>query len=425
MDTSLPPACERTPEEVWNVVHAFVADYALDTHLSVPWRHDEPRDQLRDIMSSSDLLDRLHQSRRDVLSVMRVCKSWRDLALPHLHTTLAFSTQSSVELLADHLEASRKVRKHGLGWYTREVLVFLPSYTDSEGLRDRTARSLTRVVRCCRRLETYVTYAAGMLAEPREVMLAIPDTLRHLHWISSGPGFGSWSQVLSRAHGLRTLGMTTLYAPSDALESPPPDLSNLHSLVLNGGAPGSDGLFKALATWDLPALRAVSISMPFWPRSSATTLEFLERHGAQVQSLCVPGGLGMRGNVVERILQLCPNITTLSFTPNHRYAQGVTPRPAHANVTSVGIRSAFDNMAGVRVDTIPLWTEVFEHFDAVRFPRLRQLRMTTITEGLLKHDSGADEAGGRGARYRARGWTRTSTAGRSAMAFVSLNINGI
>lgn len=391
--TQLPPAFERTPEEIWRVVHAYVADYALGTHLSIPWRLELPHDQLNEVTSAAALADRMRQTRRDVLSATRVCKSWHDLATPFLHVSLSFSDQASLVALADHLEASRKVRTHGWGWYAREVIILLPTYSEVEATRNSIAHCVARVVRCCLHLQTYVSFAWGMYAEPREVMQALPATLRHLHWVASGPSFGSWLQVLSRASGLRTLGMTTFYAASDANDSMvPPDLAHLHTLLLNGHAPGCEGLLNALMLWELPALTAVSITLPLLPRLSAAVLAFFGRFGAQLRSLAVPGGLGTRANVMDRILQLCPNVVAISFSLNQRYTLNVTPILAHASVTRVGVQSAFEAMAGLRTEYLPRWAETLDHFDSARFPALKRLRLSSIQDCALRQDQGVDGA---------------------------------
>lgn len=385
MDAAAPalPACERAPEEVWRVIIAYAASYVQDTHCTMPWRRNEPAVDLGEAAGHTYLWDRMADVRRSTLALMLVCKAWHDLAIPSFYATLSVSTHQSIFLLADRLEASRKLRKHGLGWWTRELIVLLPSYPDSDAKRDAVSHSLARVVRCCPHLESYVSFAGGMYAEPREIMAALPSTLRHLHWTASGPGFHSWWQVLARAGDLRTLGMTTLYVASDVAESSPPRLSHLHTLSLNGGAPGSEGLFKAFTSGSLPALIALSITMPLRPWTSAAALAFFERYGAQLRSLTILGGLGTRNNMLDRLLHLCPHVTALSFSINQRYALGMTPRPAHPGVCDVAVQSSFEVMSGLRSEHLERWRETLGHFDATRFPALRRLKFSSLESCVL------------------------------------------
>ncbi|EJD40841.1 hypothetical protein AURDEDRAFT_115708 [Auricularia subglabra TFB-10046 SS5] len=377
------PAFERAPEEVWRVIIAFAASYVQDTHYTMPWRRNEPAVDLGEAAGHTYLWDRVADVRRGTLSLMLVCKAWHDLAIPYFYTTLSVSSHHSIFLLANRLEASRELRKHGLGWWTREIIVLLPSHSDDEAKRDAVSHSMARVVRCCPHLEAYVSFAGGMFAEPREIMAALPNTLRHLHWTASGPGFHSWRQVLARAGDLRTLGMTTLYIASNLVESAPPCLSHLHTLSLNGGAPGCEGLFKALTSGSLPVLTALSITMPLHPWSSAAALAFFERYGAQLRSLTILGGLGTRNNMLDRLLQLCPHLAALSFSINQRYALGMTPRPAHPTVRDVAVQSSFEVMSGLRAEHLERWRETLGHFDASRFPALRKLKFASLESCIL------------------------------------------
>lgn len=389
--TRAPSACERTPNEIWNVIHALVADYTTDCHLAIPWRNGELDDRLKEEATRRDLINVLGSTRRDLFSVMNVCRAWHALAIPWLYTTLSFSRPTSVSTLADHLESSQASPEQRWGRFTREVIVLLPTYQvgGDEVQRAHVARCVARVVRCCPQLEVYVCFASGMFAEPRDIMQVLPKTLRHVHWAALGPGFRSWTDLLARATGLRSLRMTSLYVSSDLAASDtiqPPVLLHLDTLIVNGGAPGAEFLLKTLVTWELPALRDFTLSIPLIQPSNDAMLAFLRRFGPQLRFLSVPG-INSRDQILDDILKLCPSLEcfTMSFK-GPRFERMASLRPAHPSITIVGLESAFKNMADLRPEHMSSWEDIIDNFSVERFPALRRLRLSSVLKHSLGHD---------------------------------------
>lgn len=379
-------AAQRTPGELWTQIHAFIAHYPERTHYAWPWLEDKPDDGLKEYIPFVGVTPPLVEHRQNILAVQGTCRAWRDSATPLLHRTLVLESLSRLVKVADHLEQSRKHRLHGLGWWTKELVVTMGTYGNTAGEHQSAGHNLARIVRCCPQLRTFISFVATMQSEAREVVDALPSTIRHMHWVSAGPSFRSWHSLITRAESILSLRMTSLYVSQDVSETPHLCLEALHTLYLNGAAPGVPGLLRTLVGWDLPSLRTVVLTNAFNMRTEPDATSFFERFGSQITAVAYPNSLGSR-DVSERLARListCTGLRHLWLSQSLKWRHNETTLLKLSTVTHVALQSSFQAMIMLPPDRIQGWGEVLSMFDAEHYPALQVIRFSSVTLPDLK-----------------------------------------
>ncbi|KAH7100326.1 hypothetical protein BKA62DRAFT_706683 [Auriculariales sp. MPI-PUGE-AT-0066] len=375
-------AIQRTPVELWAQIHEVLSDYSTNGLYALPWRHDACDKHALEHVPYDVIGPILAQRRNDLLAASLTCKAWRDSATPLLHKTIALFTLEHLRVVANHLDESRKSVKHGMGWWARELIVLLPTYGNSEAHSASAGLNLSRIIRCCPHLSGFVSYVATMRAESREVVAALPSTIRHLHWYSAGPGFSAWINLIKQARSMHTLRMTSIYMSVGLPENPVVRLDLLHTLCLNGSAPGVGGLLEVMTAWHMPALRVLVLAQPFNARSQTPAEAFFTKFGPQLESLAWPHVLGSRdfSPRTARAMDLCPNLRHLWVSMAIKFFTGETAALTHSQVTRVSLQYLYLRMARLPVERITIWNEALSVFDVAHFPALKVIRLSNMTE---------------------------------------------
>ncbi|KAJ6629441.1 hypothetical protein B0H10DRAFT_1987142 [Mycena sp. CBHHK59/15] len=269
-------------------------------------------------------------SMRTKCALVRVCRSWRRIAIQILYQHLVIRSPSRAELILQVLRDSHSV-KSNYGHWTRHIEL----YTHARGSADiRFLQNVFRIFQYCPRLR--MLSATWRIVVPTEFLNAVSTlygpTLQGIHWDEQKHSLEKTHASLDFLASFRTLRVLDLRSfVGDGVHnhppSEPPTLPCLNHIILSNHGPNI-----AMATvLQLPALRTLTLqSLVSYPISIDRISKFLDVHGhslttvhlptpssgsdtepalPRVAALHIPPSLFLRFSV-------CPNLDTLTFSVN-------------------------------------------------------------------------------------------------------------
>ncbi|TFK45960.1 hypothetical protein OE88DRAFT_1080620 [Heliocybe sulcata] len=226
-------ASSSVPAEIWLCILESATLVPESTHEDELYMPQSGRSKRREDQA---LRDSLVTKRY----IVRVCKSWRELASKFLYQTLVIGRGYTIPSLRDTLVNSQSAAgsssgSRALGWYTRRLDLCVRGQTH---VRDATPyeelEHLAEIIRCLPNLAIFtvdVTTKQYPDTMPASIMHALADTcgssLQVLHWPDSGSRVGrvldpkpdEWRMLLGRASSLRALRCSDMLFSSRGYDS--------------------------------------------------------------------------------------------------------------------------------------------------------------------------------------------------------------
>lgn len=329
-------------------------------------------------------------SMRTKCALVRVCRSWRRIAIQILYQHIAIRSPSRAALILQVLRDSHS-DKSNYGHWTRHIEVF----THARGSSDiRFLQTVFRIFQYCPRLR--MLSATWRIVVPREFLNAVSTlygpTLQGLDWDEQKHSLDKTHaslNFLASFHSLRILDLRNFVG--DGLLSqeglPPATLPSLNYIILS-----NQGCNIAVATaLELPALHTLTLqSLVSHPIRSDLLTKLLARHGASLTTVHLPSpssGSDTEPSHPRSPAQhippslflsptACPNLDTISFganSPSFAYEPTAMEPHAHPSLRRIALLS-------VRADALypskgPNETQThLRSFTRAAYPQLEMVR---------------------------------------------------
>ncbi|KAF8200004.1 hypothetical protein K438DRAFT_1717454 [Mycena galopus ATCC 62051] len=340
-------------------------------------------------------------STRTKCALVRVCRSWRRIAIQILYQHIVIRSPSRAASILQVLRDSHG-EKSNYGYWTRHIEVF----THARGSSDiRFLQTLFRIFQYCPRLR--MLSATWRIVVPREFLNAVSTlygpTLQGLNWDEQKHGLEQTHASLDFLASFRSLRILDLRNfVGDGLLSQeglsPATLPSLNHIILS-----NQGCNIAAATaLELPALHTLTLqSLVGRPTRIDLFTKLLARHGASLTTVHLPSPSSGSDNEPSQPRSsshhippslflssgVCPNLDTISFganSPPFTYELTATEPHAHPSLRRIALLS-------VRADALypskgPNETQThLRSFTRAAYPQLEMVR----TAGFLV-DADAD-----------------------------------
>ncbi|KAJ7782403.1 hypothetical protein DFH07DRAFT_909237 [Mycena maculata] len=342
-------------------------------------------------------------SMRTKCALVRVCRSWRRIAIQILYQHIVIRSPSRATLILQVLRDSRSV-KSNYGHWTRKIEL----YTHARGANDiRFLQTVFRIFQYCHRLR--MLSATWRNVVPREFLDAVTmlygPTLQGLHWDEQKLENTYTSlDFLSSFRSLRLLDLRNFVGDGVVIraESSPATLPCLNHIILSNH--GSN--ISVAAALKLPALHTLTLqSLVGHPVQVDLVTRLLAAHGSSLTTIHLPSpssGSHADSTQIRTPTQhippslflragVCPNLETLTFganSPAIAFEPSVSEPYAHPTLRRIGLYS-------VRADVLypskgPNETQThLRSFTRAAYPALEMVRLVSFlvdadTDSLVK-----------------------------------------
>jgi len=173
--------------------------------------------------------------------------------------------------------------------------------------------------------------------------------------------------------------------PNSVIHQYPVTLSRLYHISFHHIFGRFNEYISAMASWDLPALRSVTVS-----KMKPRYIDFFEKHGSKISSLSIRPDTTDPVSHYSPILRLCPNLQDLIFTHWGQYLP-VSPYEHSKCLRRIGVATAFSSM---NAEPAFSWRPLRETFKALRgYAGLRCIQFVSLLDNECEIiDGGEDEA---------------------------------
>ncbi|KAJ7141214.1 hypothetical protein C8R44DRAFT_762956 [Mycena epipterygia] len=280
-------------------------------------------------------------SMRTKCALVRVCRSWRRIAIQILYQHIVIRSPSRAALILQVLRDSHSA-KSNYGHWTRHIEL----YTHARGSSDiRFLQTVFRIFQYCPRLR--VLSATWRIVVPKEFLNAVSTlygpTLQGLYWDEQKHSLEQTHASLDflvSFQSLRILDLRNFVGDGvlSRVGSPPATLPCLNHLILSNHGPN----ISVAAALDLPALHTLTLqSLVGHPTRIDLITKLLAAHGASLTSVHLPSPSSGSDNeptqsrpAAQHIPPslflhpgVCPNLETLTFGAN---SPAITYEPSTA-----------------------------------------------------------------------------------------------
>ncbi|KAF8915548.1 hypothetical protein CPB85DRAFT_412519 [Mucidula mucida] len=372
----------RLPSELWILIIRYATlsnPDPLDTTHTVSFLDPPHSMQLR--------LAAYHASMRQKTTVCLVNRQWHAWALEFMYEYVWVSRAGHAALLAETLSA----RPYGR-WLRRlhvETTTVLDKCNPTH-LRIILDKAPSLAIYSDHRSIRLTVFSVNTPLEdtctPDDLFQSLPNNLRRLSWTSyeasptpSMPFFSVLENLMFLELNFHASSPSRSFAPP-AIVVQPLNLPHLQTLKTSL----CSNTFSLLATWNLPALRNLSLLSPDFSYSSPAFTNFFEAHGKNIVQLelghssssileehyLTPSAPNVRPNLAKLLPNLSEFICSANAEWNWESPDWIAPHvllPAHPTLKLIGIRDI------VRGDFV-LLEQMRSLLRREAFPSLRYVR---------------------------------------------------